>query len=73
MICFVDLVWQVKFGRFCLVGFVWFGLFEVIFLRLRPLKVVKASQELHFRTILGGLGQIVIIRLTQPELGLAIF
>ena len=36
-----------------LVGFVWFGLFEFVFLLqvLVPLKVAKTSLELHLETI----------------------
>ena len=60
-----------------MIGFVWFGLFEVIFRKLkRPLKLARASLELHLRTIPGGVVgsgcPIVIIRLTQTELKLKI-
>ena len=81
-------------GRFGLVGLVWLVWFSLVNeddlkRPLVPSKVSKASLELHLRTILGGvgsgrvrsggLGPIVIIRLSQfncnclLELSLAIF
>ena len=68
MVC---LVWQVCFGRFDLV---WYGLFyeEDLKKPLVPLKVAKASLELHLETIPvrvcpGRVGPIVILRLTQSS------
>ena len=55
-----------------LVGFVWFGLFEFVFLLqvVVPLKVAKTSLELHLETIPGRIGSgwvglIVIIKLSM--------
>ena len=55
-----------------LVGFVWFGLFEFVFLLqvVVPLKVAKTSLELHLETIPGWIGSgwvglIVIIKLSM--------
>ena len=63
---------MILFGRFGLVGMVWFGFVNKADLKrpLVPLKVVKAS--LHFGTIPAWVGSvrvgpIVILRLTQSS------